>query len=56
MTLRSITLLQNFVFVNNTQCQRRDSNPFNAMTGILMELLSRFELLTFYLPCKCSTY
>ena len=34
MTLRSITLLQNFVFVNNTQCQRWDSNPLNAVTGI----------------------
>ena len=56
MTLGSITLLQNFVFVNNTQCQRSDSNPFNAITGMSMELLSRFKLLTFCLPCKCSTY
>ena len=56
MTLRSITLLQNFVFVNNTQCQRRDSNPFNTMTGILMELQSGLEPPTSSLPRKCSAY
>ena len=55
MTLRSITLLQNFVFVNNTQCQWRDSNPFNTMTGISMELQSRIELPTSSLPMRCST-
>ena len=56
MTLRSITLLQNFVFVNNTQCQRRDSNPLKTITGISMELQSRIELPTSSLPMKCATY